>query len=108
MHSWEERMTTRDTNRIVRPFEWGTEWTRSFPGADRFAVGESHEQQFEYFTKLNRHIVEHSDEFFSYQTPTDFRLEERRVQVFFTGSGEAPKDPDETGTYLRWALPSCA
>jgi hypothetical protein len=105
MHSWEERMTSRDTNRIVRPFEWGAEWTRDFPGADRFTVGETFADQFDYFTQLNKHIVEHSDEFFSYKTPTDFRLEQRRVQVFFTGSGEAPKDPDATGTYLRFTSP---
>ncbi len=105
MHSWEERMTTRDTNRIVRPFDWGQEWTRDFPGASQFAWGETFEQQFEYFAQLNRHIVEHSDEFFSYQTPSDFRLEQRKVQVFFTGSGIAPEDPDETGTYLRFTSP---
>jgi hypothetical protein len=105
MHSWEERMTTRDTNRIVRPFEWGYEWTRDFPGVDRFPWGDTSDEQFAYFEKLNLHIVEHSDEFFSYKTPTDFRLEQRRVQVFFTGSGEAPKDPDETGTYLRFTSP---
>jgi hypothetical protein len=105
MHSWEERMTTRDTNRVVRPFEWGYEWTRKFPGADRLAWGESFEQQFDYFAQLNRYIVEHSDEFFAYKTPADFRLEQRRVQVFFTGSGEPPKDPDETGTYLRFTSP---
>src|ERR1700760_4827317 len=90
MHSWEERMTTRETNRIVRPFEWGQEWTRDFPGASALAWSDDFGQQFEYFTTLNRYIVDHSDEFFSYKTPTDFRLERRRVQVFFTGSGEPP------------------
>ena len=25
MHDWEARMTSRDNNRVVRPFEWGLE-----------------------------------------------------------------------------------
>jgi len=23
---WERKLATRDTNRVVRPFEWGTDW----------------------------------------------------------------------------------
>ena len=30
MYAWETRLTTRDTNRVVRPLEWGIEWTRLF------------------------------------------------------------------------------
>ena len=26
IYDWESRMTSRDNNRIVRPFEWGVEW----------------------------------------------------------------------------------
>ena len=26
MDRWERKLATRDTNRVVRPFEWGTEW----------------------------------------------------------------------------------
>ena len=31
MYAWETHLTTRDTNRIVRPLEWGIEWTRLWP-----------------------------------------------------------------------------
>ena len=31
MYAWETRLTTRDTNRVVRPFDWGVEWTRAWP-----------------------------------------------------------------------------
>ena len=26
MDQWERKLAMRDTNRVVRPFEWGTEW----------------------------------------------------------------------------------
>ena len=26
MYAWETELTTRDTNRIVRPLEWGFDW----------------------------------------------------------------------------------
>ena len=28
MHAWEERLCSRATDRVVRPFEWGLDWTR--------------------------------------------------------------------------------
>ena len=31
MHAWEERLCSRATDRVVRPFEWGLEWTRNWP-----------------------------------------------------------------------------
>ena len=31
MHDWENRLCSRATNRVVRPFEWGLEWTRDWP-----------------------------------------------------------------------------
>ena len=26
MDRWERKLATRDTNRVVRPFEWGADW----------------------------------------------------------------------------------
>ena len=31
IYNWESRLTSRDTNRIVRPLEWGTEWAECWP-----------------------------------------------------------------------------
>ena len=31
MHDWETRMTSRDNNRVVRPFEWGSEFVQRWP-----------------------------------------------------------------------------
>jgi len=31
MYAWETRLTTRDTNRLVRPLEWGMDWAKRWP-----------------------------------------------------------------------------
>src|SRR5262249_4178229 len=33
-HSWERRLASVDTNRVVRPFEWGEDWLGLAPSAD--------------------------------------------------------------------------
>ncbi|HUN88379.1 MAG TPA: hypothetical protein VMU28_06290, partial [Terriglobales bacterium] len=58
MYDWETRLTTRDTNRIVRPFEWGLDWTDSFClNGSSPKPGPNLE---DYFHRLNDHIVAHS------------------------------------------------
>src|SRR5579884_736922 len=88
MYAWETHLTTRDTNRIVRPLEWGVEWTRSWPqvnGNFPQNLSEFDNAAAErYFSELNHKIVTDSDRFFSYDTPTDFRLEERLPKLFPT------------------------
>jgi dienelactone hydrolase len=81
MFDWETRMTTRDSNRVVRPFEWGVEWSRDWPQAQGiYPEGEITFKQAEnYFLELNRRIVADSDKFFDYETPSDFHLSRRMV-----------------------------
>jgi len=85
MYDWEYALTTRDTNRIVRPLEWGFDWLEDFSrivsasteqgaGADTLAQ----------MIAVNHDIVARADEFFGYETPTDFRLETRHPQLFPT------------------------
>jgi len=31
MYDWEDRLCSRATDRMVRPFDWGLEWTRDWP-----------------------------------------------------------------------------
>ena len=86
MFAWETHLTTRDSNRIVRPLEWGIEWTRQWPQVNgNFPASPSEDDNARaqsYFTELNRRIVSDSDQFFSYQTPSDFYLEERLPKLF--------------------------
>jgi dienelactone hydrolase len=138
MTRWETALTTRDTNRIVRPLEWGFDWLTDFSDGreaavalnqaaeDEDAAPEGAPQRLKPISKpefsstgnrvplnktvssaaavlapaeesgvadlgelarmtaLNEEIVQRSDEFFAYATPTDFRLEERHPALFPT------------------------
>jgi hypothetical protein len=89
MYAWETALTTRDTNRIVRPLEWGFDWLQDFSplAAASHASAASHAPAADDYARMiavNADIVARADEFFGYQTPTDFRLEARHPQLFPT------------------------
>jgi Alpha/beta hydrolase domain containing 18 len=86
MFSWETALTTRDTNRIVRPLEWGFDWLSDFAPASQLDGSDpgSEPDSLRAMIQLNHEIVARSDEFFGYLTPTDFRLERRHPQLFPT------------------------
>src|SRR6185295_1477207 len=91
MYAWETALTTRDTNRIVRPLEWGEDWLAEFvagagldvEGAKRVSreAGSSASlrsgrndnveasDDFERMIRLNESIVGRAEEFFGYETP---------------------------------------
>lgn len=71
MYDWENRLCSRATNRVVRPFEWGLEWTHQWPGA----FPRNGHTPIEYLKQLNRAALEASDHFFGYETPRDFKLD---------------------------------
>jgi len=91
MYDWETRLTTRDENRIVRPLEWGFEWLESFleshgfsaaiPGPETARDDAAAEAAM---VRINQLLIRHSDLFFGYEKPTDFRLEERHPELFPT------------------------
>ena len=69
---WENRLCARATNRVVRPFEWGLEWTQSWPCARQFPRN-GHDPHG-YLKLLNEAALQSSDEFFGYDPPRDFKL----------------------------------
>jgi dienelactone hydrolase len=91
MYAWETRLTTRDENRVVRPLEWGFEWITPFleshcfasavPGPEVVRDAAAAEAAM---VRINRLLVRHSDKFFGYERPTDFRLEERFPELYPT------------------------
>jgi dienelactone hydrolase len=81
MTRWETALTTRDTNRIVRPLEWGFEWLQDFDAETQAGPAGI---ELDRMIALNQEIVRRSDDFFRYTTPTDFRLEERHPALFPT------------------------
>jgi dienelactone hydrolase len=85
MFSWETALTTRDTNRIVRPLEWGFNWLEDFsPLAQHPPANASSVDNYDRMIAINHDIIARADEFYSYKTPTDFRLEHRHPQLFPT------------------------
>jgi dienelactone hydrolase len=91
MYEWETRLTTRDENRVVRPLEWGFEWIEPFlreqgfnealPGPE---VGGGNAAAEATMVRVNQFLIAHSESFFGYEKPTDYRLEERHPQLFPT------------------------
>lgn len=67
MHTRERRLATRDTNRTVRPFEWGARFVAEHLNGDdpRRVV-----------TEYARRAVEHSREFYAPPLIKDFHLED--------------------------------
>ena len=90
MFAWETALTTRDTNRIVRPLEWGFDWLNDFsPIAAECAEGSlqtpvTDATSLKQMIAVNEDIVRRSEDFFGYETPKDFRLEQRHPQLFPT------------------------
>ena len=107
IENWEYRLTTRDSNRVVRPFEWGLDWAKGWPFVNG-NLPHGHEGAEQFLHELNDRIVQHSDDFYSYATPRDFRLEPRKVERFATGSDKDEQNrnvPDETAEFLRFTSP---
>jgi dienelactone hydrolase len=94
MYSWETALTTRDTNRIVRPLEWGFDWLEDFSplaSQSRYAASEPLDSSsvatlgdYDRMIAINHDIIARADEFYGYTTPSDFRLERRHPQLFPT------------------------
>ena len=84
MYRWETRLTTRDENRVVRPLEWGFEWIAPFLESHQLGTAELLDADRRgdaaaeaAMVRINQILIRHSDTFFGYERPTDFRLEER-------------------------------
>lgn len=109
MYDWEIRLTSVDNNRVIRPLEWGAEFTQHWPGRNGGPGGHSSRELLDYFARFNDHIIQASDDFYSYRAPTDFRLERREVQVHSTREVPDPRlEAKVHGThadFLRFTSP---
>ncbi|HEY0264178.1 MAG TPA: alpha/beta hydrolase family protein [Granulicella sp.] len=85
MFAWETALTTRDTNRIVRPLEWGFDWIPDFAPA---VEPTGHDEAIAAMMAVNEEIARRSEDFFGYATPTDFRLEEHFPLLYPTNVRE--------------------
>jgi hypothetical protein len=93
MYAWELALTTRDTNRVERPLEWGFDHLGEFgePTSQKRDVGhptsgrdDKFEGELARMIALNQGIVADPHAFFDYATPTDFRLEMHHPELYPT------------------------
>ncbi len=70
MNAWEMDLATRSTDRVVRPFDWGVEWTRDWPVQSAATDPEAR------IRELNALAIANSADFFAYRPPTDFRFDD--------------------------------
>ena len=97
MDAWETRLVQVTTNRVVRPFEWGVEWSSGWPNAARHPR-DGHEPEA-YLALLSTAAAEHSDEFYGYVPPKDFQLSGDTLQ--FTSPVLTPY-PENNIVHAQW------
>jgi hypothetical protein len=85
MFAWETALTTRDSNRVERPLEWGFEHLADFGGDELGAKVEHGEMTgLAAMLALNERIVADPHAFLDYMTPVDFRIEMRFPELYPT------------------------
>jgi hypothetical protein len=85
MYAWETALTTRDSNRVERPLEWGFDALADVGGAELEARVERGEMSgLEAMIALNERIVAEPQSFYGYETPRDFRIEEHFPALYPT------------------------
>ena len=97
MRNWENQLCFRATNRVVREFEWGVDWAKNWPVA-KYCPRNGQDAEH-YLKALNQLGIEHSDEFFGYQRPTDYTLEGNLLR--FTSPVRTPY-PENNIVHGQW------
>ena len=90
LDSWERKLATRDTNRVVRPFDWGTEWLQriEYPGFPADGEGDRAAS----VARFGEEAVHHSDRFFAYEPVTDYRLRDGRLTFASASPSGCPEN----------------
>jgi hypothetical protein len=90
-YHWENRLSQRDTNRKIRPFEWGLE----FVGG-----GASSTNPRQYLLDYGQRAIAHSDEYHSYQAVKDYRLEGNHLTYTSPLPSKYPKNNTVHGKFF--------
>lgn len=92
---WENDLCFRSNDRIVRPFELGSEWASGWlSGYPKTPV-----RSVEDVIELNKVVIERSHEFFGYDSPSDFGLKDEWLS--FTSPVKTPFADNNT-VRARW------
>jgi hypothetical protein len=97
IEQWEDRLAASTTDRVVRGFEWGLEWTRQWPCAAN--IDTDGRDPAAYLSRLNELAVRDDRRFFGYRTPPNFRLENNLLE--FSSAVVTPY-PENNTVYARW------
>ncbi len=97
MEHREDLLAARATDRVVREFEWGLEWTNDWPCARKSDHEADDPETF--LRLLNRAAIHDSGEFFDYRTPSDFRAENDLLH--FTSAVDTPYAGNNT-VHAQW------
>ena len=93
MYAWETKLTMQDTNRVVRPLEWGFDWLEDWIASRNLPIrvpirdpspAAIRRNLHAAMLAMNESIIADSEHFYGYKTPSDFRLEERHPLLFPT------------------------
>lgn len=85
INRWERKLATRDTNRVVRPFEWGLDWLGlDAAGGDPLGA----------VVHWADETLADSGRFFAYDRPRDYRLDGAHLR--FTSALETPYPENNT------------
>jgi len=97
MDRWERKLATRDTNRVVRPFEWGAEWLHSigFPVCPPEVNGNAEAC----LGRFVREALADSERFYRYRPVTDYRVADGRLT--FTSPVATPY-PENNTVHALW------
>ncbi|HUB32722.1 MAG TPA: hypothetical protein VMA31_06830 [Bryobacteraceae bacterium] len=94
---WERKLATRDTNRVVRPFEWGVEWASSI--GPPFCRAERNGDTGAWLADFADRALANSDDFYTYQPVSDYVLNDQRLT--FTSPVASPY-PENNTVHALW------
>jgi len=72
IHRWERKLSRRDDNRVVRPFEWGTE----FLDVPQFAESSNRNQHRDAISRFNELAILESELYFALEAVPRFSIED--------------------------------
>jgi len=97
MDRWENELCFRANDRVIRPFEYGFEWSERWPCSA--TINRNGSDPLEYLVRLSDCCIANSAEFFGYRTPPDFELSNDWIE--FSSPVETPY-PENNKARARW------
>jgi hypothetical protein len=101
MDRWERKLATRDTNRVVRAFDWGTDWLAGigFPSCPAEANGKARDC----VERFVDGAIRDSSRFYNYQPVSDYKIHDGRLT--FTSPVRSPYPSNDTVHALWFPAP---